>query len=219
MNFDVLLRTITQIHTNSQGSAGQMLNQILSIRNWLFGAWIVEYEQGGEDRATYGNRLLHRLSNELSKAGIKGLSRRNLNNCRQIALAYPEFKPHKMPGGLLSDTTSLIWQTSAKSEKHEAMVQTSTPCAHPFPSLQKRSQTTETLEWRNNAWLKRLFTSLSFSHLLELSRIEKLMPRAFYELHCLKENWSIRELKRHKETLLYERAGLSKSVLLVGAWL
>jgi predicted nuclease of restriction endonuclease-like (RecB) superfamily len=57
--------------------------------------------------------------------------------------------------------------------------------------------------------LARLFTTLTFSHLLELSRIEDLTRRAFYELHCLKERWSVRELQRQRDSLLYERIGLS----------
>jgi predicted nuclease of restriction endonuclease-like (RecB) superfamily len=57
--------------------------------------------------------------------------------------------------------------------------------------------------------LVRLFTTLTFSHLLELSRVDDLTRRAFYELHCLKERWSVRELQRQRDSLLYERIGLS----------
>jgi len=56
----------------------------------------------------------------------------------------------------------------------------------------------------------RLFTELTFSHLLELSRIDELSRRAFYELYCLKERWSVRNLQRQKDSLLFERIGLSE---------
>src|SRR5262249_15589145 len=78
----------------------------------------------------------------------------------------------------------------------------------PFPSLARRSAE-EGLPWRDAPWLTRLFTTLTFSHLLELSRIDELAQRAFYELHCLKERWSVRELQRQRDSLLYERIGLS----------
>jgi predicted nuclease of restriction endonuclease-like (RecB) superfamily len=56
----------------------------------------------------------------------------------------------------------------------------------------------------------RLFTELTFSHLLELSRIDELSRRAFYELYCLKERWSVRNLQRQQDSLLFERIGLSE---------
>lgn len=46
------------------------INQLLTIRNWAIGCYIVEYEQEGCDCAKYGARLLQKLANELS---IKGL--------------------------------------------------------------------------------------------------------------------------------------------------
>ncbi len=62
MTPDALIRTIAEIHTRSQETAGQALNRLLALRNWLIGAYIVEYEQCGEDRVAYGERLLHRLA-------------------------------------------------------------------------------------------------------------------------------------------------------------
>ncbi|MCG8554351.1 MAG: PDDEXK nuclease domain-containing protein [Proteobacteria bacterium] len=45
---------------------------------------------------------------------------------------------------------------------------------------------------------------------MELARIDDLLRRAFYELHCLKERWSYRELQRQRDSMLYERIGLSE---------
>jgi predicted nuclease of restriction endonuclease-like (RecB) superfamily len=79
-----------------------------------------------------------------------------------------------------------------------------------FPSLARRAVDPQ-LPWRDADWLARLFTTLTFSHLLELSRIDDVPRRAFYELHCLKERWSIRELQRQPDSMLYERIGLSEN--------
>ena len=49
------------------------VNQSLTVRNWLIGLYIVEFEQRGEDRAKYGERLLTDLS---ASDGVKGLSER-----------------------------------------------------------------------------------------------------------------------------------------------
>ena len=50
MKFEGLLDNIIQLHLASQQAAGQTLLHLMNLRNWLVGAWIVEYEQGGEDR-------------------------------------------------------------------------------------------------------------------------------------------------------------------------
>src|SRR3989344_204753 len=51
---------------------------------------------------------------------------------------------------------------------------------------------------------------LSWSHYVELLLIESDLARSFYEKQAEKENWSFRELKRQKNTMLFERIALSK---------
>ena len=55
---------------------------------------------------------------------------------------------------------------------------------------------------------KKLVESLSFTHLAELINIDDDMKRAFYEIECMRGNWSVRELKRQIASLYYERSGL-----------
>ncbi len=209
MKFEGLLHNIIQLHLASQQAAGQTLLQLMNLRNWVVGAWIVEYEQDGEDRAEYGKKLMSRLAESLSEAGHQGFSERNLKNFRQVTLAYPGFDPGSIasPLGLSSLVGPLLL---AGSSENSEIRQTSAELLQAFPSLQQRAQAEADLEWRDTDWLYRLFRSLSFSHLLELSRVDNPLQRAFYELHCLKEGWSIREFKRQKGSLLFERAGLSK---------
>ncbi len=56
-----------------------------------------------------------------------------------------------------------------------------------------------------------LAEGLSFTHFAELIQIEDPLKRAFYEVECLRGNWSVRELKRQIASLYYERSGLSKN--------
>jgi hypothetical protein len=42
----------------------------MTIRNWIIGHYIVEYEQGGSDRAEYGTNLLKNLEDQISQSGI-----------------------------------------------------------------------------------------------------------------------------------------------------
>lgn len=65
MNFKLLVHTIQSAHATLQQSAVKAINKHLTIRNWLIGFYIVEFEQKGEDRAQYGEKLLQRLAESL----------------------------------------------------------------------------------------------------------------------------------------------------------
>jgi len=52
---------------------------------------------------------------------------------------------------------------------------------------------------------------LSWSHYTELLSISDELSRSFYEQQCIKENWSVRELKRQRNAALFERLALSKN--------
>lgn len=67
-----------------------------------------------------------------------------------------------------------------------------------------------TLDWQDDDYFLRLFNQLSWTHFIELSRIDDPLKRAFYEVETLKNRWSVRELKRQIASLLYERVGLSR---------
>lgn len=50
---------------------------------------------------------------------------------------------------------------------------------------------------------------LSWSHYLKLMRIENVDERHFYEIESVKNDWSLREMKRQYDSSLYERLALS----------
>jgi hypothetical protein len=50
---------------------------------------------------------------------------------------------------------------------------------------------------------------LSWTHFIELIRIEDSLKRTFYEIECIRGNWSVRQLQRQTGSLLYARTGLS----------
>jgi hypothetical protein len=89
MKFPDLIARISKIDEIARLTGGRTLQQILSLRNWLMGASIVEFEQAGEARAQCGQRLIHTLAKALGGTGCQGLSASNLKNSRQLALAYP----------------------------------------------------------------------------------------------------------------------------------
>lgn len=79
MKFDDLIVQIQEVSKNLQQQAVKAVNVSLTLRNWLIGFYIVEFEQNGEDRAQYGDRLLERIAETIQ---IKGLGITNLKWCR-----------------------------------------------------------------------------------------------------------------------------------------
>jgi hypothetical protein len=90
MNFETLIQNLQVTHDNFLDSAAKAVNTAMTIRNWLYGYYIVEYEQNGEDRAGYGDRLIRSIEKHLKDKGQKGMSFTNLNIYRQFYFAYPQ---------------------------------------------------------------------------------------------------------------------------------
>lgn len=83
----MLADQIGQLHAQTQRAAAQQINYWLTVRNWLIGWRIAEYEQGGSDRAAYGERLLPALARQLRS--VKGLAVQRLYDCRTFYREYP----------------------------------------------------------------------------------------------------------------------------------
>ena len=58
MNFKDLRQGIQTLSNSFRQNAVAAVNIHLTVRNWLIGYYIVEFEQNGEDRAKYGTELL-----------------------------------------------------------------------------------------------------------------------------------------------------------------
>ena len=182
MKFKLLVKAILDTQQHLQQKALQSVNQWLSIRNWLFGYYIVEYQQKGEDRAKYGDQLIRNLSIELKAQGVKGMSFTNLNLYRQFYHEYPQ----------IVQTVSEQLKNADFSLPKDFLLQK--------PSMSKNIQTVpEQLQrkiFANTLDSKILIRHFSFSHFIELIKIGNRVKRAFYEIEAIKGNWSVRQLKR-----------------------
>ncbi len=87
MKFEVLADCIKQINDKAGNVAKCAVNQLMTLRNWIIGYYIVEYEQGGRDRAEYGTQLLKNLEKQISQ---KGMNSTLFKSCRQFYLLYPQ---------------------------------------------------------------------------------------------------------------------------------
>ncbi|MDF7815720.1 DUF1016 N-terminal domain-containing protein [Hymenobacter sp. YC55] len=183
-SFLVLADQLSHLHTQAQHAALQQVNYWLTARNWLVGCYLAEYEQYGQDRATYGERLLAELAKTLRTRGVAGLSLTNLKLCRQFYQTYPALLvTHAATLQAAGLTLPAIGQT----------VSDQLPATVGGPGIA----------------LPALLTRLSFSHFIELLALSTPLQRTFYEVQAVKNNWSVRELKRAIHSALYERTGLS----------
>jgi len=90
LNYGRLVESIARLHMRTQAGAAAAVNQFLTLRNWLIGACIVEFEQHGEDRARYGQRLYARLAADLHARGAQGCGERMLQQMAQFYRVYPQ---------------------------------------------------------------------------------------------------------------------------------
>ena len=183
-DFDSLVTSIVQIHQQAQDFAAKAVNVGLTLRNWFIGHRIVEFEQKGADRAGYGENLMTTLSQRLAAHGLPQVTPRELRRYRQLYQIYPQ-----------------IWQSvTAKSLSDIGF---SAMPSSIWESVTAKSQIGETVS-------PQLIQRLSFTHLAELIQLSDDTQRRFYEIECIRGNWSVRELRRQIASLYYQRSGLSK---------
>ena len=178
LEYDGLIAAIGNVHQTAQHQAAQATNVALTLRNWVIGHYIVEYEQHGRDRAKYGVRLLESLAVDLRKRFGRGFGQRNLFAFRLFFLSYPILQ-------------SLIAKLGI---------------ALPAPTNQLESR----LEWQDHDYSEQLVQKVPWTHFNELIRLDDPLKRAFYEVEIVRNRWSVRELKRQLDSLLFERVGLSR---------
>jgi hypothetical protein len=202
VDFTTLVDAIRQVHENCAAQASQAVNVSLTLRNWAIGCYIRDYEQNGADRAKYGERLLENLSKALKSKGVGDMTARSLRLYRQFFLVYPEIWQSAIAKSGDSFPPGSIWQ-SLTAKFGEAGLVEIRGTVSPKSRIVK-SVTPELAMDRHT-----LMSRLSFTHLAELIAIDDPLKRAFYEVECIRGNWSVRALKRQIASLYFERSGLS----------
>lgn len=163
--YDSLVAAIAEIYTRGRINSFKAVNTLLITTYWHIGQHIVEFEQGGDTKARYGDGLLEQLSKDLSHSYGKGFSLSNVKRFRQFYLTYPK-------GATVSHQLNVDNQAITKG-----------------------------------ATLSHLLT---WSHYIELLKIENDLERSFYEKQAALESWSVRELQRQKQSALFFRLASGK---------
>lgn len=179
-NEDELFELISSLIVESRRHVAKAVNTAMVYTYYGVGQYIVEFEQNGNYRATYGKEILNRLSVKLTDKFGKGWSVETLTKCRKFYNIYA--------------ISSAVQTKSGKIQKSSA-VQTKSQKGQKFSA----SQTKSVPEF-----------SLSWNHYQILMRIENPDERHFYEIESKRQNWGYRWLQRQYASSLYERIALSQ---------
>lgn len=177
----MLLRQIRELILAGRQTVARSVDTIQVLTYFEIGRRIIEHEQLGKRRATYGKAILKELSATLTKEFGRGFSENNLSNMRKLYLTYGNQKEisQTLSGKLLPAKIS-----ETPSRKSPLVVRPKTP-AIPF--------------------------SLSWSHYVFLIGVKSPEERRFYEIEAASQNWSLRELKRQFDSGLFERLAASRN--------
>ncbi len=181
-----LIGGIAELLEAARHSAARSVNALMTATYWEIGRRIVEFEQGGEKRAEYGQALLARLADDLTARFGRGFSRQNLQRFRQFYLSQPAEKicstvSSKLAGGIRPTSSSISQTPSGKSSSFV------------FSDL------------------TRVFP-LPWSHyVILITRTRSPEAFEFYHAEALRGGWSVRQLDRQIASQFYERTALSRN--------
>ena len=85
-----LVSLISNLWEKAKAKAAIAVNTELLNTNWQTGQYIVEFEQGGNAKAKYGDKLITNLAKDLTRLRGKGFSRSNLIYMRKLYLTFPK---------------------------------------------------------------------------------------------------------------------------------
>jgi Uncharacterized conserved protein len=183
-----LIAEVRGLIQSARQAAATAVNTLQVMTNFEIGRRIVEHEQKGAERATYGDELLKVLSRELTGEFGGGFSVTNLKLMRQFFIEY----------------RYRIGQTSSDQSSFPLL-----PNGLPLLRAPKGQTSSDQIPAAVQSERQSIFT-LSWSHYVLLLTITNPDERSFYEIEAASENWSLRELKRQVASSLYERLALSR---------
>ena len=182
LTFERLVKAVGQVDAQLRAHAGRAVNISLTLRNWLIGAYIAEYELRGADRAAYGKNLLDELAKRLTHLKVSNCNRRQLYDYIQFYRVYP-----RIVRTVSAQFRALLPEGIGPGRKK-------VPTVSALLGLDP----------------EKLASNLSYSQFRLLVDVDDELKRTFYEIECVRGNWSVRELKRQIASLYYERSGLSR---------
>jgi predicted nuclease of restriction endonuclease-like (RecB) superfamily len=184
-DYDEFRSGIVEVLERARSAAARSVNAIMTASYWEIGRRIVDSEQGGADRAAYGEALIARLAADLTQRFGRGFGRANLANMRAFYQQWPPERIFQTASGELPAASQMLQTASGES-----------PLSVPADARLAALAAHFTLPW---------------SAYVRLLSVRNDAARAFYESETLREGWSVRQLDRQVNSQLYERVALSRN--------
>ena len=200
-----LIGGIGTLLETSRHTAARAVNSLMTATYWEIGRRILEFEQGGKKRAGYGEELVEKLAEDLTKRFGRGFSETNLKNFRQFALVYPIEKIRQTVSG---EFTARKSQTVSDKSAARTILPTASVELEVLPTVSAKSAAAARKLTLGD--VARAFP-LPWSHYVLLMSARSPEARDFYHTEALRGGWSVRQLDRQINSLFYERTALSKN--------
>lgn len=214
-----LYQRVRDILESARIGVARSVNTTHVVANWLIGREIIEEEQRGQKRASYGDRLLHELAEAMQSEYRSGYGLTNLKLFRKFYLEYPSlvdigkgltmrdlFQLGSIPARKRKGHTAcdLFPEARATSRMRGERLALSGASPNEAPAVMLYTRP-------GKAWGPGDFQpSLSWSHYRALLRVDQVQARSFYEIEAIKNAWAVRELEPQINSLLYERLAKSR---------
>lgn len=124
-NYEGLVAELSRLLEDARRVSARAVNTVMTATYWEFGRRIVEFEQGGEKRAGYGEELVARLAVDLTARFGRGFGAVNLSQMKRFYLLGPTHTILQTPS---EKSSGEIIQTL--SEKSPAQARFPLPWSH-----------------------------------------------------------------------------------------
>ncbi len=226
-DYDSVLSGVVELLQESRRASARTVNAIMTATYWEVGRRIVEGEQGGKERADYGEELIRRLSADLTKRFGRGFGRRNVFLMKSLYLAFAPNRCHEIVqtrsalfGNPLGALTLQIVQTPSallvadepKKKSQTLSGKLERPILQsPIVELSAVAQESSSVSLLDTLRTLSQRFPLPWSHYVRLLSVKNPLAREFYEIEALRGGWTVKQLNRQIGTQFYERTALSKN--------
>lgn len=181
-DYSALVSDISGLLEQARRTVARSINGVLTATYWEIGRRIVEYEQKRQERTSYGERLLARLSHDLAAGHGRGFSERNIEQMRAFYLGWE-----------ISQTPSAKFEARAKCQTLSGISEAK---KQQTPSAKSRQAILPVPASISQEFVPTGVFPLSWSHYVRLISVENPQARAFCESEAIRGSWSVRQLDR-----------------------
>ena len=202
-DYNMVLAGVVELLDTARRASARVVNSLMTATYWEIGRRIVEHEQGGEKRAGYGEEVVRKFSEDLTRRFGRGFGSAQVAAMRQFYQAF----------SLPENFQSVI----GKSDILQSAIGESSASLVPAPigqsaidQFNRGSSATLSPALERLGNIARVFP-LPWTHYVRLLRVRGALAREFYAREALAGGWSVRQLDRQINSQFYERTALSKS--------